>query len=92
MRQNSGAQIVDLIIGIGSQFMRNCLIVDNHSTQEVIHSEQIFRLFPLDQCTLANNTIDDGFVVSRLGEALPQSMLGPSEIEVRPFYELEDFA
>lgn len=62
MRQNSGAQIVNLVIGLFS-FMRNSLIADNHSTHEAIHSEQLWDVFSLDQCTLANNTIDDGYVV-----------------------------
>ena len=62
MRQNSGAQIVNLVIGL-SNFMWNSLIVDNHSTHEVIHSEQLWHVFSLDQCTLANNTIDDGYVI-----------------------------
>jgi predicted outer membrane repeat protein len=62
IRQNSGAQIVNLVIGLFS-FMRNSLIADNHSTHEAIHSEQLWDVFSLDQCTLANNTIDDGYVV-----------------------------
>lgn len=63
MRQNSGAQIINLQFGEANNFMQNCLIVDNQASNEVIHSEQVDTSFTLDNCTIANNTIDNGFVI-----------------------------
>ncbi len=68
MRQNSGAQIVNLLNGFANEtgsidYMQNCLIVDNQSAHEIIHSDQHFGSFTLDNCTIANNTIDNGYVI-----------------------------
>jgi hypothetical protein len=63
MRQNSGAEIVNLSDGNANNFMQNCLIVDNQATSQIIQSTQDLSAFNLDNCTFANNTIDDGYVI-----------------------------
>ena len=61
IRQNSGAQIINLTDALGVGYMHNCLIVDNQSTGEVIRSNDADA--DIDNCTIANNTIDDGYVI-----------------------------
>jgi predicted outer membrane repeat protein len=87
MRQNSGAQIVDLVIGLYS-FMRNSLIADNHSTHEVIHSEQLWRELSLDQCTLANNAIDNGYVIfGKAGLSMNNDLIFEPKISTLDYQE-----
>ena len=62
LRQNAGAQIVSLSTGLAN-YLQNCLIADNQASSGVILSQQRFDLLELDNCTIANNTIDNGFPV-----------------------------
>ncbi len=47
-----------------SVYLRNCLIADNHTQHELVsvHGQRDSSLF-IDGCTLANNTIDNGYVL-----------------------------
>jgi predicted outer membrane repeat protein len=63
LRQNAGAQIISLSTGLVNS-IQNCLIVDNQTSSQVILSQQRFDLLELYNCTFANNTIDNGPVIS----------------------------
>jgi hypothetical protein len=62
MRGNDAAQLVTALFeNSGStSSLSNCLIVDNHSIHELVHEES--DNLRLDNCTFANNTIDNGYV------------------------------
>ncbi len=61
MRGNTAGQLVSALSPIdGDNSLSNCLFVDNHTQHELVHEESA--LLRLDNCTFANNTIDNGFV------------------------------
>ncbi len=67
MRGNSAERMITAIDNgsgfVDDSFIANCLIADNHTQHEVVHVEtQQSLLLRVDNCTIADNTIDDGYV------------------------------
>jgi hypothetical protein len=50
-------------------YVHGCLIVDNHTSQELIHSDSFFYgdALAIANCTLADNTIDNGYSIYSAG-------------------------
>jgi hypothetical protein len=60
MRGNNAAHIISFNYGVEGSTLNNCLIVDNHSVHELVH--EIGGVLQVDNCTFAQNAIDEGFV------------------------------
>jgi hypothetical protein len=64
MLGNAGTQMITANTTSGSvtYHLGDCLIADNHSAHELIHTVASYYAAVVTNCTLANNTIDDGYV------------------------------
>ncbi|MGH8040438.1 MAG: hypothetical protein ACREPN_00140 [Rudaea sp.] len=67
MRGNNGARMITAIDNDSGyfvdSFIANCLIADNHTQHEIVHTQtDKGLLLRVDNCTIADNTIDDGYV------------------------------
>lgn len=60
MRQNTAAQLINFGEGGDSNSMSNCLLADNHSVHELVHSA--IGGLEISSCTIAQNRIDNGYV------------------------------
>ena len=86
MRDNVAATLFKLTGGDGEvAAIRNCLLANNHTQHELV-SIQGGRGFDIDGCTLAANTIDNGYVIYVNGRL----MLLNSIID-QPSYSVLDF-
>ena len=67
MRGNHAAQMItaDDPWGPTTNYLHGCLIADNHSAHELIHSDSGYSgdALTIANCTLANNTIDNGYAI-----------------------------
>ena len=62
MRGNSAARMVTANYSFQANGLSNCLIADNDSAHELIDSENAGQPFTVDNCTLAQNNIANGYV------------------------------
>ncbi len=67
MRGNSAARMITANNTFEVNRVSHCLIADNHSAHELLHSEPDTQIsgsgpFTVDSCTIAQNTIDNGYV------------------------------
>lgn len=72
MRQNVGIDLVNAHNAYSDtlNYLHGCLITDNHTQHELIHSEIGYfgSGFQMKDCTVANNTIDSGYVLYSEGD------------------------
>ncbi len=66
MTGNTGARMITSLTDsgyVGDGAFSNCVIAGNHTQHEIVHMEaDTTSLLRVDQCTIAGNTIDDGYV------------------------------
>lgn len=64
MRGNKGTTMISAIGAYVENYLHGCLIIDNHAANGLIFSEAGYEAPPtVANCTLANNTIDNGYVI-----------------------------